>query len=499
MKEILDRINKLRELSDRIEYNANLLGEFAARGMAPNARLLDELQTYGANIVQQRAELDELMQQTIDPECDFSKLTLEQLAARVEQHTRGRRCSEAYARIADAAALFRSVGEPAGLSPSADELAARASEALAAGDTDGVLELEQLAALHIGMAALLRDGDSALIRDEQLVRRMEEMNPQLMWYIRARARLNGMRVVRGTVADELPELGMDCAAEAAAVEPAHGCTSAGNGCRYCHRPDPDEPDGTAPAPICITRPAPDTAPVRSGRKPRRKASAAKYGSGLRDSAPQCAPVSAFPDIPDDEVERLRHARTDEQTMGRSGRTRRAAAAACAAAAGRIELVRQKEEAAAPQPGSCMSGELKGLICDAQRFLRGCERTRPVRGGIQQAVWDRLLGPDEGLVYRVIAAIRDNDAARYGLVWELYDKVMIPGTANGLQANMLFALICSIWAEEGQRMGKEQSAPTPAALTQWLRTLSPALLLLGRWGALAERSGKRIHPGLLAAE
>lgn len=206
MKDIMNRIAELRELSARIERSAAQLGRQAAGGIAPDAELAARMQADCEHMAQLRGSLNERLRSAMGPVCDFDAIPLSKLEIHAEEYLRARQQRESVcSRICDASLLLQQLNMPGSGMLQARELALDALEALARDEAERLNELERRAQPFIDMAALLRGDDDGALLD-----RVAMHHPELAWFLRARAQLacgaQRPAPLDGTDEDCFPEL-----------------------------------------------------------------------------------------------------------------------------------------------------------------------------------------------------------------------------------------------------------------------------------------------------
>ena len=149
-----------------------------------------------------RGELNALLERLRAEWADSATLTLEQLEERVDEwELRERMGAGIVGRIGDAAERLERLHAPGcGIAP-VRELARQAADALEACDMERLNGLEAQAMPYLDMCVLLSGDIDAVRRDGELLRRLEKWYPQVVWYVRAR-----MRLQRGAVGfDEISD------------------------------------------------------------------------------------------------------------------------------------------------------------------------------------------------------------------------------------------------------------------------------------------------------
>ena len=192
----------LRRCAARMERAAGEIGRAAQQGLVPDAAVLDELESARNELGRLRAELNALLERLRAEWADSATLTLEQLEERVDEwELRERMGAGIVGRIGDAAERLERLHAPGcGIVP-VRELARQAADALEACDMERLNGLEAQAMPYLDMCVLLSGDIDAVRRDGELLRRLEKWYPQVVWYVRAR-----MRLQQGTVGfDEISD------------------------------------------------------------------------------------------------------------------------------------------------------------------------------------------------------------------------------------------------------------------------------------------------------
>ncbi len=180
----------LRRCAARMERAAGDIGRAAQQGLVPDAAALDELESARNELGRLRAELNALLERLRAEWADSATLTLEQLEERVDEwELRERIGAGIVGRIGDAAERLERLHAPGcGIAP-VRELARQAADALEACDMERLNGLEAQAMPYLDMCVLLSGDIDAVRRDGELLRRLEKWYPQVVWYVRARMRL----------------------------------------------------------------------------------------------------------------------------------------------------------------------------------------------------------------------------------------------------------------------------------------------------------------------
>ncbi len=180
----------LRRCAARMERAAGEIGRAAQQGLVPDAAALDELESARNELGRLRAELNALLERLRAEWADSATLTLEQLEERVDEwELRERMGAGIVGRIGDAAERLERLHAPGcGIAP-VRELARQAADALEACDMERLNGLEAQAMPYLDMCVLLSGDIDAVRRDGELLRRLEKWYPQVVWYVRARMRL----------------------------------------------------------------------------------------------------------------------------------------------------------------------------------------------------------------------------------------------------------------------------------------------------------------------
>ncbi|HIU46315.1 MAG TPA: hypothetical protein IAC59_03535 [Candidatus Fimadaptatus faecigallinarum] len=192
----------LRRCAARMERAAGEIGRAAQQGLVPDAAVLDELESARNELGRLRGELNALLERLRAEWADSATLTLEQLEERVDEwELRERMGAGIVGRIGDAAERLERLHAPGcGIAP-VRELARQAADALEACDMERLNGLEAQAMPYLDMCVLLSGDMDAVRRDGELLRRLEKWYPQVVWYVRAR-----MRLQQGTVGfDEISD------------------------------------------------------------------------------------------------------------------------------------------------------------------------------------------------------------------------------------------------------------------------------------------------------
>lgn len=192
----------LRRCAARMERAAGEIGRAAQQGLVPDAAVLDELESARNELGRLRGELNALLERLRAEWADSATLTLEQLEERVDEwELRERMGAGIVGRIGDAAERLERLHAPGcGIVP-VRELARQAADALEACDMERLNGLEAQAMPYLDMCVLLSGDIDAVRRDGELLRRLEKWYPQVVWYVRAR-----MRLQRGAVGfDEISD------------------------------------------------------------------------------------------------------------------------------------------------------------------------------------------------------------------------------------------------------------------------------------------------------
>lgn len=192
----------LRRCAARMERAAGEIGRAAQQGLVPDAAALDELESARNELGRLRGELNALLERLRAEWADSATLTLEQLEERVDEwELRERIGAGIVGRIGDAAERLERLHAPGcGIVP-VRELARQAADALEACDMERLNGLEAQAMPYLDMCVLLSGDIDAVRRDGELLRRLEKWYPQVVWYVRAR-----MRLQQGTVGfDEISD------------------------------------------------------------------------------------------------------------------------------------------------------------------------------------------------------------------------------------------------------------------------------------------------------
>ncbi len=180
----------LRRCAARMERAAGEIGRAAQQGLVPDAAVLDELESARNELGRLRVELNALLERLRAEWADSATLTLEQLEERVDEwELRERIGAGIVGRIGDAAERLERLHAPGcGIVP-VRELARQAADALEACDMERLNGLEAQAMPYLDMCVLLSGDIDAVRRDGELLRRLEKWYPQVVWYVRARMRL----------------------------------------------------------------------------------------------------------------------------------------------------------------------------------------------------------------------------------------------------------------------------------------------------------------------
>ena len=180
----------LRRCAARMERAAGEIGRAAQQGLVPDAAVLDELESARNELGRLRGELNALLERLRAEWADSATLTLEQLEERVDEwELRERMGAGIVGRIGDAAERLERLHAPGcGIAP-VRELARQAADALEACDMERLNGLEAQAMPYLDMCVLLSGDIDAVRRDGELLRRLEKWYPQVVWYVRARMRL----------------------------------------------------------------------------------------------------------------------------------------------------------------------------------------------------------------------------------------------------------------------------------------------------------------------
>lgn len=180
----------LRRCAARMERAAGEIGRAAQQGLVPDAAALDELESARNELGRLRGELNALLERLRAEWADSATLTLEQLEERVDEwELRERMGAGIVGRIGDAAERLERLHAPGcGIAP-VRELARQAADALEACDMERLNGLEAQAMPYLDMCVLLSGDIDAVRRDGELLRRLEKWYPQVVWYVRARMRL----------------------------------------------------------------------------------------------------------------------------------------------------------------------------------------------------------------------------------------------------------------------------------------------------------------------
>ena len=180
----------LRRCAARMERAAGEIGRAAQQGLVPDAAVLDELESARNELGRLRGELNALLERLRAEWADSATLTLEQLEERVDEwELRERMGAGIVGRIGDAAERLERLHAPGcGIVP-VRELARQAADALEACDMERLNGLEAQAMPYLDMCVLLSGDIDAVRRDGELLRRLEKWYPQVVWYVRARMRL----------------------------------------------------------------------------------------------------------------------------------------------------------------------------------------------------------------------------------------------------------------------------------------------------------------------
>ena len=180
----------LRRCAARMERAAGEIGRAAQQGLVPDAAALDELESARNELGRLRGELNALLERLRAEWADSATLTLEQLEERVDEwELRERIGAGIVGRIGDAAERLERLHAPGcGIVP-VRELARQAADALEACDMERLNGLEAQAMPYLDMCVLLSGDIDAVRRDGELLRRLEKWYPQVVWYVRARMRL----------------------------------------------------------------------------------------------------------------------------------------------------------------------------------------------------------------------------------------------------------------------------------------------------------------------
>lgn len=463
MKRAGEYIDSMRSLAADLEQAARDMAREAAHGFAPADDALSELKRMGGEQARLREELCALLTAQLGDGRDYAALPLDGLAQAAEECERAlRECEAICERISGAAELMERLGAPSCGGESVAGLAARAREALEAGELDELRALERQAQPYLDLEALLRDDAEAMRGDAALIGRVERAYPQIAWFMRARARME-----RDAGAfDDLSDEAVDGLRRTRTDEGA-----AQQECRSGRR-----------------RPA-ASRPRRAAAQPREHAGAPEAASsGAGDGDDDGAGPAGRANGP-------RGPLADAQRKGAAVTASRAEPLLMLDGAARGNRLRHVEQRLPACRAFARTGEAERVRAQAAGVLCRLTPRHPVGAGVRDAVRMRMLAPGAGVVSTALEAICVRDRAGYARVRELCERVLIPGQRRGVLVRGLEELLRGLWREEARRLGTRETPPGADWVLDWLGELMPALHVLGDWRQLAEAGGCASEPWL----